>query len=343
MIKQPSVPVRPIIATLCVGENVVQRLAAASLFTVVLAIASTVWSAEQTAGNSPKAAVYKTIAALEECFNRGDAKALAALWAYDGDFWGPQGERIAGRDKIQAAFQEFFAAHKNCKLQIGIVDMRLVTADVAAVDAVPRLTPAPEGLEGEPRSAILLVLRDSRWLIDSIRETVGGAPSHYGQLKDLGWMVGDWASKTDGASAVSMHSTCDWTANGSFLIRKFSIAKKDGVMSGTEVIGWDPRAHRIRSWIFESDGGFGESEWSRNTTGWTIKYKGVLADGSDVYATQTLTHVEADALTLESTGRTINGQKRPDIAKLTVRRLPLSEGPKMKPNQPAQPPRQVLP
>ncbi len=343
MIKQLSVPAGFIIATLCVGEHLVQRLAAASLFTVVLAIASAVSSAEQTAGKSQTAAIHKTIAALEERFNRGDAKGLAALWMTDGDFVGPSGERIAGSKNIEAAFREFFTAHRHCKLRLGVVNVRLVTADVASVEAIAAMTPPPEDLAGEPRSTILLVLRDGRWLIDNIHEAVGAAPSHYGRLKELGWMVGDWASEANSSSAVSVHSTCDWTANGSYLIRKFTIRRKDGVAGGTEVIGWDPRGHRIRSWIFESDGGFGESEWTRNALGWTIKYRGVLADGSDVSATQTLVHVEADTLTLESTGRTTNGQKQPDMARLTVKRLAVSEQPKMKPNKPAQPPRQVLP
>ena len=343
MIKQLSALVGPIIAALCVGDNLVQRLALASFIAIVLAAVSTVWSSDPTPDSSQKAAVHKVIAAVEECFNRGDAKGLAALWTTDGDFVGPSGERIAGSKNVEAVFQEFFTAHKNCKLRLGVVNVRLVTADVASVDAIAAMTPAPDDLAGEPRSTILLVLRDGRWRIDGIREAVGAAPSHYGQLKELGWMVGDWASAANSASALSVHSTCDWTANGSYLIRKFTIRRKDGVAGGTEVIGWDPRDHRIRSWIFESDGGFGESEWTRNAHGWTIKYKGVLADGSDVSATQTLVHVEADTLTLESTDRTTNGQKRPDIGKLTVKRLAVSEQPKMKPNKPAQPPQQVLP
>jgi uncharacterized protein (TIGR02246 family) len=315
----------------------VQRLTVVLLFTVVLAIASTVWSAEQTDVKSQFAAVHKRIAALEECFNRGDAKGLAALWASDGDFWGPQGERITGRNKIEAAFREFFAAHKDCNLQLGVIDMRLVTADVAAVDAAAKMTPAPEDLEGEPRSTILLVLRDGRWLIDSMREMVSAAPSHYGHLRDLGWLVGDWACTTDGLSGVSVHSACDWTANGSFLIRKFSIGGNDGTMSGTEVIGWDPRAHRVRSWIFESDGGFGESQWTRDGNRWTVRYKGILADGSDVSATQFVTHVDENTLTIASTERTVNGQKRPDVARITIKRRPAHEA------SPAKPPRRVLP
>jgi uncharacterized protein (TIGR02246 family) len=279
---------------------------------------------------------------MEECFNRGDAKALAGLWTPDGCFVGPQGERIVGRDKIEAAFQRFFAAHRKCQLQVGVVDMRLVTSDVVAVDAAPKMTPVPGGLEGEPHSTILLVLRDGRWLIDSLRETVVGVPSHYGRLKDLGWMVGDWVGAAASSSGVSIHSTCDWTANGSFLIRKFSLGGKDGVMGGTEVVGWDPRTHRVRSWIFESDGGFGESEWTREGNRWTIKYKGVLADGSDVSATQVLTHVDSNTQTLESSERTVNGQRRPDLAKVTIKSRPLPEESKSKPNE-LPPPRRVLP
>jgi hypothetical protein len=256
---------------------------------------------------------------------------------------GTSGERFAGREKVEAAFSEFFAAHKKCKLRMGVVDMRLVTADVAAVDAVAELTPAPEGSEGESRSAVLLVLRDGQWLIDSIRESVAAAPSHFSRLKDLGWMVGDWTHLAGSHSAVSLHSTCDWTANGSFLIRKFSIEGKGGTMGGTEVVGWDPRAHRIRSWVFESDGGFGQSEWTRDGDRWTIKYNGVLEDGSDVSSTHILTHVDADTLTLESIGRTLDGHKRPDVAKITIKRRSVPEAEKSKPSEPAKLPRKVLP
>jgi uncharacterized protein (TIGR02246 family) len=318
----------------------VPRFTAAAFLFVVLAIASAVWAAEPTAENPQKAAIGKTITALEDCFSRGDAKGLASLWAAGGDFVGPQGDRIVGRDKIEAAFREFFAAHKNCKLQLGVVDVRMVTADVAAVDAVAKMTPPPEDLEEEPSSAILLVLRDSRWQIDSIRETVNGLPSHYSRLKDLGWMVGDWASEADRKSGVSVHSTCDWTANGSFLIRKFSVETKNGSMGGTEVIGWDPRARRIRSWVFESDGGFGESQWTRDVNRWSVKYKSVLADGSNVSATHVLTHVDANTQTVESTDRTTDGQKRPDVAKITIKRVSPD---KLKPVEPAKLPRKVLP
>jgi hypothetical protein len=154
-------------------------------------------------------------------------------------------------------------------------------------------------------------------------------------------MVGEWTGAVSGSPHLSMHSACDWTANHSFLIRKFSVGGNDrNVRSGTEVIGWDPRAHRIHSWIFESDGAFGQSEWTRDGDRWTIKYNGVLADGGDLSATQVLTLVDADTLNLRSTDRHANGEKRPDVAKVTIKRRPSGNAPKP---EPAKPPRQVLP
>jgi uncharacterized protein (TIGR02246 family) len=321
-----------------------------------LAAASLAWSAEKNVGTSPRetdsdAALVKshatgpqvseTLAAFEKCFNSADAKALAALWKSNGSFKGPRGERILGRENIETAFQQFFAAHKNCKLKIAVVGGHLATKDVAIVEMIPEMTPAPDELEGEPRSTIVFVLQDGRWMIDSITETVHSAPMQSSRLKDLAWLIGDWAGTVAGSSVVATHSTCEWTANRSFLIRKFSVSVKDGnVHHGTEVIGWDPRAHRIRSWVFESDGGFGQSEWTRDGDRWTIKFTGVLPDGGDVSATHVLSQVDADTLKLQSIKRHANGQKRPDVPEVTLKRCPAKAAPKA---EPPKPPRQVLP
>ena len=45
---------------------------------------------------------------------------------------------------------------------------------------------------------------------------------------------------------------------------------------GWEVIGWDPAKQQIRSWIFDSNGGFGESTWAYDGEHWLIKAANVL-------------------------------------------------------------------
>ena len=80
------------------------RTATASLL-IVLAVVSVAWAAEQDVG-TPKdktdsgmtlkkiddggPQISEVIAAFEKCFNRGDAKELAALWKPDGYFSGPR-------------------------------------------------------------------------------------------------------------------------------------------------------------------------------------------------------------------------------------------------------------
>jgi uncharacterized protein (TIGR02246 family) len=308
----------------------------------ILAAVPLARAAEKTAGSPQAGEIHKAITSLEDAFNRGDAKGVAACWTPNGEFLGPRGERIEGREKIEAAFGELLANHQNSKLRISVASVRLVTDDVATVDAISKMTPAIADLGGEPCSSMVLVKRDGHWLIDSVRETLKNLPSHANHLKDLQWMVGDWTREDP--SGATMRSTCDWTAQGSYLIRKFTTEGKKGVLlAGTEVIGWDPRARRIRSWTFDADGGFGESTWTRDGNRWIIKHTGTAADGGDVSVTHIVTAADASTLTLQSKDRIANGAKQPDMPEVTIKRCPAPGGTKSLPNEPAKLPRHVLP
>ena len=73
-------------------------------------------------------------------------------------------------------------------------------------------------------------------------------------LDQLDWMIGTW---TDGDENTTVRTVCEWAKNHTFITRSFK-AFVDGKidLEGTQVIGWDPAAGRIRSWVFDSDGGF---------------------------------------------------------------------------------------
>ena len=64
-------------------------------------------------------------------------------------------------------------------------------------------------------------------------------------------------------------------------------------LEGTQVIGWDPAAGTIRSWMFDSDGGFGEGIWTKNDNTWIVKFSQVLPDGRKASATNIYTLVDA--------------------------------------------------
>ena len=156
-------------------------------------------------------------------------------------------------------------------------------------------------------------------------------------------MVGDWASEASSPRGVSLQSVCDWTANRAFLIRKFKVELNNGVSrGGTEIIGWDPRTRRIRSWVFYSNGGFGENVWIRDGNRWLVKSTGTLADGSEVSSTNVIAMVDPNTFTIESKDRTANGERQPDLPQTTIKRQPPAKD-EAKGKNPEKPPRRVLP
>jgi uncharacterized protein (TIGR02246 family) len=268
----------------------------------------------------PEQEVRKLLGVLEDAFNRGDARAVAACWTTGGDFTGRTGQRVEGRDNIEKAFQQFFTARTNSTLNMHVMTLRMADPTLALADVLAEVKPAAARLGGEPVLSLVMVKRGDTWLIESARETPNREPPQAEHLKALEWLVGDWAGEA-GQGGVSLSSTCGWTDNRSFLIRKFKVESKAGIAhAGTEIIGWDPRAKRIRSWIFDSGGGFGENLWVQDGNRWLIKYSGALADGSEVSATNVLTVVDANTITLQSKDRTANGERQPDVPELTLKR-----------------------
>src|SRR6516162_6909835 len=82
---------------------------------------------------------------------------------------------------------------------------------------------------------------------------------------------------------------------------------------GWEIIGWDPVQQQIRSWIFDSNGGFGESAWVNNGEDWLIRASNVLPDGSRSTAENAPTKVDDNKFTWESQNRTLNGEPQPSL------------------------------
>ena len=219
-----------------------------------------------------------------------------------------------------------------------VTSVRLMGDSHAIVDAVAEVAPAKADVPAEPRSTLVLVRHDGQWLLESVRDTLNYEASNSRHLKPLEWLVGDWRNEPAAAGGASVHSNCQWADNQSFLIRRFSTALPgQPAVNGTEVIGWDPREHQIRSWDFGSDGGFGQGLWKRDGNRWIIKRSGVLADGSQVSVTHVVTLLEADTLLVQSSDRVRNGEKLPAGDPVVVRRHVPEAGPAALPPMPDKP------
>jgi hypothetical protein len=156
------------------------------------------------------------------------------------------------------------------------------------------------------------------------REPVEGAPEAATPLQDLEWLVGQWIDRGPGAT---IETAVTWTRNKTFLSYTFK-ASVPGLddLEGTQVIGWDPAARTIRSWMFDSDGGFGEGTWSQKGNRWIVKFSQVLPDGRKGSATNIYTRVDANTFTWKSIGRKVDGQFLPNIDEVKIVRKTASGG-----------------
>ena len=138
-------------------------------------------------------------------------------------------------------------------------------------------------------------------------------------LASLEWLVGEWLDESpEGNTRISYQ----WSDDGNFLVGDYnlSVAGQPAAKS-VQRIGWDPVEGRLRSWTFDSDGGFSEGEWMATDDGWLVKSEATLPDGSVGSATVMITPTDADHFTVESTDRIVAGAEEPDF-KLVIARKP---------------------
>jgi len=96
-------------------------------------------------------------------------------------------------------------------------------------------------------------------------------------------------------------------------------------LEGTQVIGWDAAAGTIRSWMFDSDGGFGEGTWSKKGDKWVVKFSQVLPDGRKASATNIYTLAGNDTFTWKSVGRKVGDEFLPNIDEVKMVRKPAGD------------------
>src|SRR5262245_32923893 len=62
-------------------------------------------------------AIRKASAELTAALEKGDAKALAALWTEEGEYVADDGTTVRGRAALEAAYAKFFAKNPHAKVQ----------------------------------------------------------------------------------------------------------------------------------------------------------------------------------------------------------------------------------
>jgi uncharacterized protein (TIGR02246 family) len=253
-----------------------------------------------------------------EAYNRRDSKTMAAMWSPEAVYMDPStGENVSGRDEIAKQFDETFAGAEDAKLAIAIDSIEFVSPNVAVEKGTAEVTYADFPAEKTAYTAVH-VKRDGKWLLDRVSEEAlpEPPPSHYEQLKELEWMVGSWI---DEAPDSTIQTDCEWTKNRNFMTRSFAVVVGEQIdMSGMQIIGWDPAAKQIRSWVFDSDGTFAEGTWTHKDNRWSIQQVGTLPDGKKSSATNIITKVDDNSFTWQSINREVDGVVLPNVEEVLI-------------------------
>jgi uncharacterized protein (TIGR02246 family) len=264
-------------------------------------------------------ALKKRAAEFVAAFEKGDAKALAGFWTPDGDYVDQAGHALSGRKAIEKAFEKQFAAAKGAKLRITTTSLRFVRDDFAIEDGTTELLYANDAPPTAARYTAIHVKQDGEWYLASVRDAILVSPSNHDNLRELEWLAGDWVGEAEKGEVAK--ATYSWAENDNFLVSSFVTTLKDvPVAGGTQWIGWDGAGKHIRSWSFNSSGGFAEGTWSRDGDKWAVKVSATPRDGKKVSATVVITKVDDDHLTWQSTKRSLGGQAAPDSDVVKMKR-----------------------
>jgi uncharacterized protein (TIGR02246 family) len=293
------------------------RAVIASIF---IAFARLTFAQDLTDTPPEKAAVIANDRAYEAAYAQGDVKALADFFTEDAEYITEDGRTISGRTEIEETIRAGLLARKGGKIAINADSVRLLAPEVLVEKGATTVT-AKNGEATESLFTAIQVKKDGKWKISQLVESPMPVATPHDQLAELAWLIGEW-EEADKANDLTVNSQYLWARGGNFLTRTVTVKRAgDVTLEGWQIIGWDPIEERIRSWTFDSEGGFAEGYFTREGSRWLLRETGVAPDGSRTSADNTITKISADRFTWESNNRTLDGDPQPSIGRIEISRV----------------------
>ncbi len=261
---------------------------------------------------------------VAQAYNAKDGEALAALFTADAEIVDAQGHRFQGGDAVRQVFVAAFRQYPQAQIEIEIDTIRFLGRTVAVEDGVSRLKHRPDAAAEEGRYSVVHVKQDGQWLMASTHDLLDDEATAATELERLSWLVGSWVDESPEALITT---TYRWADNDKYLLGEFTVRiHGQEALTGTERIGWDPLAKKLRSWVFDSDGGYAEGLWTRQDQEWVLKLSGVTRDGHVGSATNVYNWQGADKYTFQSRDRVVGGKLTEDTKPTTIVRQPPPPG-----------------
>jgi len=295
-----------------------KTIALIASITLLLAGAS---FAQTAADNSPeKTAVAANDRAYEAAYAKADVKALSGFFADDADYTTDDGRTFSGREAIEGAIRAGLAANRGSKLAIALDSVRALGPETVVEKGSTTVT-AKSGETESAQYTAIHIKKDGKWKISQLIESPMPTVTPADRLAELDWLLGEW-EEADKGTDLSIHSQYVRSRGGNFITRNVTVKRAGEVtLEGWQIIGWDPIEERLRAWIFDSDGGFGDGYFTRDGERWLLRETGVTADGTRTSADSTFTKLSADKVTWESNNRTLDGDPQPSIGRIEINRV----------------------
>lgn len=281
---------------------------------------------------SVKQASQKVIEAL----NSKKIDEVVSTFLPEGELVDEAGRTHKGQKEIKELLTNFVGKHPNAKaandiesvssagpvvIECGIRTVRSKVADEGdESEASVKYTAVWLNADGKLR---LVSLRDAT--DDSVDEQEGydDFVSPKEGLMPLEWLIGNWVNEgSDGRVSIQYR----WSDDENFILGDFVVNRGgERVMESSVRIGWDGVEQKIRSWIFDSDGGFSESLWTQTPDAWVIQSKAVSPDALAGAATLIVTKVSDNRIQWQGKNRLIGDTLEDDFEITLVRQPPSPE------------------
>lgn len=295
-----------------------------STFVAGLAVAASVVCLFTPPATAQDDADAKQIRAADEqlvkAFNAGKADDLAALFLPKGELIDEQGNAYQGQAELKDLFAKYFGKFPGATLALEIESIRVV-GPVAIEEGTRHMATKDSAAKAEVRYITVRAKTAAGWPIASIREFgADPIPEPSERLQALAWLVGDWVNESSDAAVKISYR---WAEDKNFLLGDFHITRGGTVaMKSTQRIGWDPLAGKVRSWMFDSDGGYADGNWTQVGDTWVIKSSAVMPDGQTGSATVTITPKDKDHYSMKGTDRIVGDERDADFEVAVAKRPP---------------------
>ena len=289
------------------------------LFLTTILCFSTCFAAEQKY-DADKEQIASRLKEFTQDVSQGKTDKLDTFWTSDAQMVTPlTGQVINGSKDISQYFVKKGQDLKGREVQFKLTSIEMKKPDLATVQGEVEFFQNGTLVDRQARDADLVKV-NGVWYLDFLKEIHVDLPPaiSYEHLKDLSWLLGNWRDKDQD---VTIEYKAQWDRYKNFIVQRFDMLIYGlETLEGRQVITWDPITKQIRSWIFDSDGGFGQGIWTKTDEGWSEKIDYTTPNGDTATSTNLYTKIGPTNYTYSSIDRKVGSTQLPNIEPVVVKK-----------------------